>query len=137
MPEGDWSPKTKTPDILDMFSSTVPLEQKFISTDVHDECPLSIGPGPQGIATNSPETTDTRIWMIGRLYIRRAITGELGGRVIGVPINPKDSDTVAYCCARPRKDRTSDVIDSGLEDDIVRSTPEEILESYVVAGDLT
>jgi len=75
------------------------------------------------------------MWMIGRLHIRRAITGELDGRALRVPINPKDSDTVARQCAKPREDRTREVIDSGLEDGIVKSAPEEILERYVVAGD--
>jgi len=68
------------------------------------------------------------MWMTGRPHIRRAITGEFGEGEIRVPINPKYNDIVAYQRARPRKGRTPEVIDSGLEDDIVRSTPEEILE---------
>jgi len=44
--------------------------------------------------------------MIGRSHICRAITGELGGRAIGVPINPEDEDIVACQRAKLRKDGT-------------------------------
>jgi len=51
--------------------------------------------------------------MIRKPHIHRAITGELGGRAIRVPINPKDDDRVAYQRAKLRKDRTPEVRDNG------------------------
>jgi hypothetical protein len=63
-----------------------------------------------------------------------AVERELGGRATSVSIKPRDDDIVTYLRARLRKDTTPEVMDSGLENDIMKSIPEEISETYVVAG---
>ena len=54
--------------------------------------------------------------------------------MISISIRPRDSDIVAYLRARLRKDTTPEVMNSGLEDDIMKSIPQEVPETYVVVG---
>jgi len=44
----------------------------------------------------------------------------------------RDDDIVTYLRARLRKDTTPEVMNSGLEDDIMKSIPRGISESYVL-----
>jgi len=74
--------------------------------------------------------------MTGRSHIRGAVERGLGGRATSVSIKPRDDDIVTYLRARLRKDTTPEVMDSGLEDHILKSLSKEISESYVAALDM-
>jgi len=68
--------------------------------------PLRLNPSPRGIATNSPETADTRIWIIGRLTsVERLRVDELYHvGEIGFAHSSKDNvpttETLLACCQR-------------------------------------
>ena len=129
--------RLQLPDIVKMFPAISSLQRTFICVDAIDEC----------IPKHRPEVLDalgqilhgspnTRIFMTGRSHIRGMVERGLDGRTISLSIKPRDDDIVTYLCARLRKDATPEVMDSSLKDDIMRSIPEEISESYVVARDL-
>ena len=120
-------------DIVKMFPAVSSLRRTFICVDALDECipehQVEVLSALGQILRRSP---NTRIFMTGRSHIRRAVERELGGGAISVSIKPKDGDIVAYLRARLRKDTTPEVMDGGLEKDIMKSIPEEVSETYVV-----
>jgi len=120
-------------DIVKMFPAVSSLRRTFICVDALDECipeqQVEILGALGQILRRSP---NTRVFMTGRSPVRRAVERELGGGAISVYIKPKDGDIVAYLRARLRKDTTPEVMDSGLEKDIMKSIPEQVSETYVV-----
>jgi len=120
-------------DIVKMFATLSPTQRTFICVDALDECipkdQLEVLGALGQILQRSP---NTRTFMTGRPHIMGLVERELGG--ISISIKPRDGDIVTYLRARLRKDTTPEVMDRGLEDDIVRSIPEEISESYVASG---
>ena len=124
--------KLKLPDIVKMFTTVASSQRTFICVDALDECVpkhrVEVLDLLGQILQRSP---NTRMFMTGRSHIRREVERRLGGRVTSISIKPRDDDIVTYLRTRLRKDSTPEVMNSGLEDDIIRSIPEEISESYV------
>ena len=118
-----------------MFATVSSLQRTFICVDALDECipkhQLEVLNALGQILQRSP---NTRIFMTGRPHIRGAVKRELGGRAISLSVRPRGNDIVTYLRDRLRKDTTPEVMDSGLECDIMRGIPEEVPESYVAAG---
>jgi len=118
------------PDIVKMFTDISSLQRTFICVDALDECVpkhrVELLDALGKILLASP---NTRIFMTGRPHIRGAVGRGLDGRAISLLIKPRDDDVVTYLRTRLRKDTTPEVMDSGLEADIMRSAPEEISES--------
>ena len=129
--------RLQLPDIVKMFPAVSSLQRTFICVDAIDECvpkhQMEVLNALGQILRRSPST---RIFMTGRSHIRDVVERGLGGRATSVPIKPRDNDIVTYLGARLRKDTIPEVMDSSLEDDIMKSIPEEISESYVVARNL-
>ena len=129
--------RLQVPDIVKMFPTVSSLQPTFICVDAIDECipkhRMEVLDALGQILRGSPST---RIFMTGRPHIRSMIERGLGGRATSVSIKPRDNDIVTYLRARLRKDTTPEVMDSSLEDDIMKRILEEISESYVVARDL-
>ena len=120
-------------DIVKMFPAVSSLRRTFICVDALDECiPEHQVEVLSALAQVLQRSPNTRIFMTGRSHIRRAVERELGGGAISVSIKPKDGDIVAYLRARLRKDITPEVMDGGLEKDIMKSIPEQVSETYVV-----
>jgi len=120
-------------DIVKMFPAVSSLRRTFICIDALDECipehQVEVLGALGQILQRSPKT---RIFMTGRSHVRGVVERELGGGAISVSIKPRDGDIVTYLRARLRKDTTPEVMDSGLENDIMKIIPEEVSETYVV-----
>ena len=129
--------KLQLPDIVKMFATVASLQPTFICVDALDECVpkhrLEVLDALGQILQRSP---NTRMFMTGRSHIRREVERGLGRTATSISIKPRDDDIVTYLRARLRKDTTPEVMNDGLEDDIIRSIPEEISESYVAAEDI-
>ena len=125
--------RLQVPDIVKMFPTVSSLQRTFICVDAIDECvpkhQMEVLDALGQILSGSP---NTRIFMTGRSHIRGGVVRALGGRATSVSIKPRDDDIVTYLRARLRKDTTPEVMESSLEDEIMKSIPEEISESYVV-----
>ena len=128
---GGW--RLQVRDIVKMFSAVSPLRRTFICVDALDECipehQVEVLGALGQILQRSP---NIRMFMTGRSHIWGAVERELGGGAVSVSIKPRDDDIVTYLRARLRKDVTPEVMDSGLEEDIMKSIPNEVSETYVV-----
>jgi len=124
------SRRLRLPDIVKMFATVQTLQRTFICVDALDECvpehQLEVLDALGQILQVSPKI---RVFMTGRSHILGAIERVLGGRATSVSIKPRDHDIVTYLRARLRKDTTPEVMNSGLEDAIMKSIPKEISES--------
>jgi len=122
--------RLRLPDIVKMFVTVQTSQRTFVCVDALDECvpehQLEVLDTLGQILQTSPTI---RVFMTGRSHIRGAIERVLGGRVTSVSIMPRDHDIVTYLRARLVKDTTPEVMNSGLEDDIMQSIPKEISES--------
>jgi len=122
-------------DIVEMFATVSSSQRTFICVDALDECiprhQLEVIDALGQILQRSP---NTRMFMTGRPHIRGVVEREFGGGAISVSIKPKDHDIATYLRARLRKDTSPEVMDSGLEDDIMKGIPGEASESYVAVG---
>ena len=127
--------KLHLPDVVKMLADVSSLQRTFICVDALDECVpkhrVEVLEALGEILLRSPST---RIFMTGRSHIRGAVERGLGGRAKSVLIKPRDDNIVTYLCTRLGKDTTPEVMDSRLENDIMKSIPEEISESYVPSG---
>jgi len=127
--------KLQLPDIVKMFATVSPLRRTFICVDALDECVpkhlLEVLDALGQILRRSP---NTRMFMTGRPHILGAVERKLGGRTTNVAIKPRDDDMVTYLRARLSKDTTPEVMNCGLENDIMNSVHEEVSETYVEVG---
>ena len=118
------------PDVVKMLVDVSSLQRTFICVDALDECVpkhrVEVLDALGEILLKSP---NTRIFMTGRSHIRGVVERGLGGRATSVLIKPRDDNIVTYLRTRLRQDTTPEVMDSGLENDIMKSVPEEISES--------
>ena len=127
--------RLQLPDIVKMFATVSSLQRTFICVDALDECipkhQLEVLDALGQILRRSP---NARMFMTGRPHILGAVERELGGRAISLSVRPRGNDIVTYLRDRLRKDTAPEVMDSGLECDIMKCIPEEVSESYVAAG---
>jgi len=124
--------RLQLPDIVKMCAAVTSLQRTFICVDALDECVprhrLEVLGALGQILQGSP---NTRIFMTGRPHIRGDVESELGGRTTNVPIVSREDDIITYLRARLGKDTTTEAMDSCLEDEIMRSIPEEVSEKCV------
>ena len=119
-------------DIVKMFPAVSSLRRTFICVDALDECiPEHQVEVLGALGQILQRSSNTRMFMTGRPHIRGAVERELGGGAISVSIKPRDNDIVTYLRARLRKDTTPEVMDGGLEKEIMKSIPDEVSETYV------
>jgi len=122
--------RLQIPDIVKMFATVQTPQRTFVCVDALDECvpehQLEVLDALGQILQALPKT---RVFMTGRSHIRGAIERVLGGRATSISIKPRDRDIATYLRARLRRDTTPEVMNSGLEDDIMKSIPKEISES--------
>jgi len=116
--------KPHLPDIVKMCAAVSSLQRTFICADALDECVPKhqlevLGALRQILQASS----NARMFVTGRPHIRGVVERELGERTMSVSIKPRDDDIVTYLRARLRKDTTPEVMNSGLEDDIIKSIP--------------
>jgi len=122
--------RLQLPDIVKMWVAVTSSQRTFICIDALDECVpshrLEILGALGHILRGSP---NTRIFITGRSHIRGVVERELDGRAASVLIVSREDDIVTYLRARLGKDTTPEAMDSFLENDIMKSIPEEISES--------
>ena len=117
-------------DVVKMCAVVTSVRRTFICVDALDECvprhQLEVLGALGQILRGS---TDTRIFITGRSHIREVVERELGGRTISVSIESREDDIVKYLQARLGKDTAPQAMDSFLENEIMKSIPEEISET--------
>jgi len=126
--------RLQLPDLVKMCAAVTSLQRTLICVDALDECVprhrLEVLGALGQILRGSP---NTRIFMTGRPHIRGVVESELGARTTSVPIMSREDDIVTYLRARLGKDTTSEAMDNCLEDEIMRSIPEEVSEKCVAS----
>ena len=107
-------------EIVKMLQIVTSLQPTFICVDALDECTeedrVDILVSLRQILEKS---STTRIFLTGRLHIRSEIDRHLGATVLS--IKPNRDDIVGYVRMRLSKDTSLGRIDSGLEDEIIKS----------------
>jgi len=128
--------KLQLPDLVKMFATVSASQRTFVCVDALDEClpehQLEVLDALGQILDRSPKA---RVFMTGRSHIGVVVGRGLGGRATSVPIKSRDDDIITYLRTRLRKDTTPGAMDSSLENDIMKSIPEDISETYVVVRD--
>jgi len=126
--------RLQLPDMVEMCAAVSSLQRTFICVDALDECiprhRLEVLGALGQILRGS---TSTRVFMTGRSHIRGVVSRELGGRTASVSIASREDDIVTYLRAKLGKDTTPEAMDTSLENDIMKSIPEEISETCVPA----
>ena len=120
----------RVPEIVKMLQTVTSSQPTFICLDALDECaeghrPEVLDPLRQ-ILEKSP---NARIFLTGRVHIRGEIERHLGRRVAVLSIKPNCDDIVGYVRMRLSRDTSLDVMDSGLEDQIIKRITENIPET--------
>jgi len=129
--------KLQLPDIVKICAAVTSLRPTFICVDALDECIPSHRLEVLGaLGQILRGSANTRIFVTGRPHIRGVVERALGGRAKSVPILSREGDIVTYLRARLGKDTTPEAMDSFLENEIIKSIPEEISETYVPARNL-
>ena len=124
--------KPKLSDILKMLQTISSGKLTFICIDALDEC----GPEHRVKVLNSlhqirQKSPSTQIFMRGRPHIQDEIRRRISGRLATIRITPKRDDVIGYLRARLSEDTNPDAMDSSLEADILRKSPNDISEMYV------
>ena len=124
----------RLPDIVKMLQTITSSQRTFVCIDALDECAavhrVKLLNSLQQILEKSPRT---RIFIIGRPYIRAEIEKRLPGRLISVSVSPSRNDIIEYLRARLDEDETPDAMDESLEADILEKIPQNMSEMYVGA----
>ena len=119
----------RVPEIVEMLQTVTSLRRTFICVDALDECVESHLPevldSLKRILEKSP---NTRIFLTGRHHIWGEIDRHLGGRAEFLSIKPSYDDIVGYIRMRLSGDTSLDVMDGGLEAEIIKSIAENIPE---------
>ena len=127
----------RLPDVVKMLQTITSSQRTFVCIDALDECAavhrVKLLNSLQQILEKSPLT---RIFIIGRPYIRTEIKKRLATRVISVPISSSRNDIIEYLRARLDEDETPNAMDEGLKADILGKIPQNMSEMYVGATPL-
>ena len=119
-------------DIVKMCAVVTSLQPTFICVDALDECVPrhqlevlgALGQILQG-------SKNARIFMTGRSHIWGVVERGLGGTTTSISIEAREGDIVKYLRAMLGKDTAPQAMDSILENEIMKSIPEEISETCV------
>ena len=77
------------------------------------------------------DSLDTRIFLTGRAHIRSEVERKLGGAVAFVFIEPKGEGIIGYLREKLRSDTTPEMMNTGLEENIMESISQLSSETYV------
>ena len=120
--------------ILKMLQTTSSKKPAFICIDGLDECRteyrVKLLDAIRELLQHAP---GIRIFVTGRPNILLEIEKSLAGSVASVSISPKRDDVIRYIHSRLAADTTPDAMDTGLEEDILKTIPSDIPEMYVEA----
>ena len=117
-------------DIVKMLQTTTFLQPTFICVDALNECEdrhrSEILDSLRQILEGSP---NTRIFLTGRRHTKSEVERHLDARVAVLSIKPSNNDIVEYTRMRLSKDPALGAMDSGLEDEIIKSITENVPET--------
>jgi len=118
--------------ILKMFQTITATKRTFICVDALDEC----APEHRIVILESlgqivRESVDTRIFVTGRSHIRSEVERKWGGAAAFVLIEPTGDGIVEYLREKLRSDTTPEMMNSGLEENILESISQLSSETYV------
>ena len=120
------------PDIVKMLQTVTSSFRTFVCIDALDECAavhrVKLLDSLKQILEKSPHT---RIFIIGRPYVRAEVEKRLAGRVLCLPIGPNKDDNIGYLRVRQVEDDSAEAMDESLEADILLKVPEKMSEMYV------
>jgi len=117
-------------EIVKMLQTVTSLHPTFICIDALDECVEGHRPEIlDSLRQISEKSPSTRIFLTGRRHIRGEINRHLGERTTVLSIKPKHDDIVGYVRMRLSKDSSLDRMDSGLEEEIIKSVTENISDT--------
>ena len=123
----------RLPDIVKMLQTITSSLPTFVCIDALDECAavnrVKLLKSLQQILETSPRT---RIFIIGRPYVRGEVEKRLPGRVTSVSVGPSKDDIAEYLRLRLDEDETPDAMDETLEADIMEKILENMSEMYVM-----
>ena len=118
--------------IVKMLQAVTSSQPTFMCIDAIDECAgdqrTKLLISLKQILGKSP---GTRIFVTGRPHIHAEIEQRLAVRVTSVSISPRKADIVIYLRARLSEDRTPEVMDESLKEEILQKIPEKISEMCV------
>jgi len=122
--------KLRVARIVKMLQTVTSLQPTFICVDALDECVERHRPEVlDSLRQILEESPNTRIFLTGRRHIRGEIETHLGGRAAVLSIKPNGDDIVGYVQMRLSKDTSLGAMDSGLENEIIKSLTENIPET--------
>jgi len=118
--------------ILKMFQTITATKRAFICIDALDEC----APEHRMVILESlrqivRDSLDTRIFLTGRAHIRSEVERKLGGAVAFIFIEPKSEGIIGYLREKLRSDTTPEMMNTGLEENIMESISQLSSETYV------
>ena len=117
-------------EIVKLLQTVTNLQPTFICIDALDECVERHRPeildSLRQILEKSP---NTRIFLTGRRHIGDEIDRHLGERTTVLSTKPNRDDIVGYIRMRLSKDTSLEGMDTGLEDEIIKSITENIPET--------
>jgi len=117
-------------EIVRMLQTVTSLQPTFICVDALDECVeknrLEILDSLRQVLEESP---NLRIFLTGRRHIRIEVDRYLGGRAAVLSVEPSRDDIVGYVRMRLSKDTSPDMMDRGLQDEIIKGITENIPET--------
>jgi len=117
------------PDIVKMLQNITSSLRTFICVDALDEC----APTHRVKLLNSLQqiletSSHTRVFIMGRPYVRAEVEKRLAGRVISISIGPNKDDIIEYLRVSLGEDETPDAMDESLEAEILKKIPEHMSE---------
>ena len=116
-------------EIVKMLQTVTSLHPTFLCIDALDECLEGHRPEILDSLRQISKSPNTRIFLTGRRHIRGEIDRHLGERTTVLSIKPKHDDIVGYVRMRLSKDPSLDRMDSGLEEEIIKSVTENISDT--------
>ena len=121
--------------ILRMFQEVAATRRTFICVDALDECvPEHRMVVLQSIGQILQASANTRLLMTGRPHVRSEVERELGGAATFVFIRATEDGVVRFLREKLKKDTIPNLMNSTLEEDIMKSIPAISSETYVETG---
>ena len=118
--------------ILEMFRAITATRRTFICVDALDECvPEHRRVVLESLGQMLRGSPNTRLFITGRPHVRSELERELGGAATFLFIRATEDGVLRFLREKLRKDTMPNVMNSGLEKDIMKRIPAISSETYV------
>jgi len=117
------------PEIVKLLGSLASMRRTFFCLDALDECSaLDRAKILQSLKEIIVISSTAQVFLTGRPHVGGEVGRHLGSGVAAVSISPRKGDIIQYIHAKLAEDITSDEMDEGLEEEIVKTIPEAVSE---------